>query len=39
MVLFPESVRRLISQRAKLDDAPSLLQRGGGIKQVIQLAA
>ena len=39
MVLFPDSVRRLITQRAKLDDAPALLRRGGGIKQVIQLAA
>jgi threonine dehydrogenase-like Zn-dependent dehydrogenase len=38
MVLFPDSVRRLITQRSKLDDAPSLLQRGGGIKHVIQLA-
>jgi threonine dehydrogenase-like Zn-dependent dehydrogenase len=39
MVLFPDSVRRLITQRAKLDDAPALLRRGGGIKHVIQLAA
>jgi threonine dehydrogenase-like Zn-dependent dehydrogenase len=39
MVLFPDSVRRLITRRAKLDDAPALLQSGGGIKQVIQLAA
>lgn len=38
MVLFPDSVRRLITRRAKLDDAPALLQSGGGIKQVIQLA-
>ncbi|HEX8796040.1 MAG TPA: glucose 1-dehydrogenase [Polyangiaceae bacterium] len=39
MVLFPDSVRRLITQRAKLDDAPALLRHGEGIKQVIQLAA
>ena len=39
MVLFPESVHRLITQRAKLDDAPALVRRGGGIKQVIQIAA
>jgi threonine dehydrogenase-like Zn-dependent dehydrogenase len=39
MLLFPDSVRRLITQRAKLDDAPSLLRGGGGIKDVIELAA
>jgi threonine dehydrogenase-like Zn-dependent dehydrogenase len=39
MVLFPDSVRRLITRRATLDEAPALLHRGGGIKQVIQLAA
>jgi threonine dehydrogenase-like Zn-dependent dehydrogenase len=39
MVLFPDSVRRLITGRAKLDEAPALLRRGGGIKHVIQLAA
>jgi threonine dehydrogenase-like Zn-dependent dehydrogenase len=39
MVLFPDSVRQLITRRATLDDAPALLRRGGGIKQVIQLAA
>jgi len=39
MVLFPDAVHRLITRRAKLDDAPELLRRGGGIKQVIQLAA
>jgi glucose 1-dehydrogenase len=39
MLLFPDSVRRLITQRAKLDDAPTLLRRGGGIKNVIELAA
>jgi len=39
MLLFPDAVRRVITQRAKLDDAPALLRRGGGIKHVIQLAA
>jgi hypothetical protein len=39
MVLFPDSVHRLITRRAKLEEAPELLRRGGGIKQVIQLAA
>jgi threonine dehydrogenase-like Zn-dependent dehydrogenase len=39
MVLFPDSVHRLITRRARLEDAPALLSRGGGIKQVIQLAA
>jgi threonine dehydrogenase-like Zn-dependent dehydrogenase len=39
MVLFPDSVRRLITRHAKLDDAPALLRGGGGIKHVIQLAA
>src|SRR5262249_41646486 len=38
MVLFPGSVRRLITQRSPLDEAPALLRRGGGIKQVIELA-
>ena len=39
MALFPGAVRRLITHRAKLDDGPALVHRGGGIKQVIQLAA
>jgi threonine dehydrogenase-like Zn-dependent dehydrogenase len=39
MVLFPDSVRRLITGRARLEDAPALLRSGGGIKQVIELAA
>jgi threonine dehydrogenase-like Zn-dependent dehydrogenase len=39
MTVFPESVRKLITERVKLDDAPRLLSRSGGIKQVVQLAA
>jgi threonine dehydrogenase-like Zn-dependent dehydrogenase len=39
MVRFPDAVRGLITERAKLDDAPALLRRGGGIKQVVELAA
>jgi threonine dehydrogenase-like Zn-dependent dehydrogenase len=39
MVLFPDAVRGLITERVKLDEAPRLLRRHGGIKQVIQLAA
>jgi threonine dehydrogenase-like Zn-dependent dehydrogenase len=39
MVLFPEAVRGLITERARLDDAPALLRRRGGIKQVVMLAA
>jgi threonine dehydrogenase-like Zn-dependent dehydrogenase len=39
MLLFPDSVHRLITKRAALDDAPALLSRGGGIKNVIELAA
>jgi len=38
MGLFPNAVRRLITHRAKLDDAPELLRRPSGIKQVVQLA-
>jgi threonine dehydrogenase-like Zn-dependent dehydrogenase len=39
MTLFPEAVRGLITERVALEDAPSLLQRPGGIKQVVALAA
>jgi threonine dehydrogenase-like Zn-dependent dehydrogenase len=39
MGLFPDAIRRLITERAKLEDAPNLLRRPGGIKQVIALAA
>jgi threonine dehydrogenase-like Zn-dependent dehydrogenase len=39
MTLFPDAVRSLITQRASLEDAPALLRAGGGIKQVVALAA
>jgi len=39
MVLFPDAVRGLITRRARLDEAPSLLRQPSGIKQVLKLAA
>jgi threonine dehydrogenase-like Zn-dependent dehydrogenase len=39
MFLFPDAVRALITERAPLEDAPALLQKGGGIKQVLALAS
>ncbi len=39
MALFPDAVRRLVTRRVKLEDAPELLREPGGIKQVVQLAA
>ena len=36
--LFPGALHRLITHRVKLEDAPELLRRPGGIKQVVQLA-
>jgi threonine dehydrogenase-like Zn-dependent dehydrogenase len=39
MTLFPAAVRGLITERSSLEDAPALLRRGGGIKQVVALAA
>jgi threonine dehydrogenase-like Zn-dependent dehydrogenase len=39
MTLFPDSVRSLITERVALDEAPRLLSRSGGIKQVVALAA
>jgi threonine dehydrogenase-like Zn-dependent dehydrogenase len=39
MTLFPAAVRDLITERAPLADAPALLRKTGGIKQVISLAA
>jgi threonine dehydrogenase-like Zn-dependent dehydrogenase len=35
---FPDAVRGLITRRAKLDEAPELLRRSSGIKQVVALA-
>jgi threonine dehydrogenase-like Zn-dependent dehydrogenase len=37
MTLFPAAVRGLITERVGLVDAPALLQRPGGIKQVVEL--
>jgi threonine dehydrogenase-like Zn-dependent dehydrogenase len=39
MALFPDAVRGLITERVKLEEAPALLRRPGGIKQVVQMAA
>jgi threonine dehydrogenase-like Zn-dependent dehydrogenase len=39
MGLFPDAVRGLITERARLEDAPSILRQGRGIKQVVALAA
>jgi threonine dehydrogenase-like Zn-dependent dehydrogenase len=39
MTLFPDAVRGLIAERVRLEDAPRLLRRPSGIKQVVSLAA
>jgi threonine dehydrogenase-like Zn-dependent dehydrogenase len=39
MTLFPDAVRALITARVPLEQAPALLRKAGGIKQVIELAA
>ncbi len=39
MLLFPESVRALITRRVPLAEAPALITSQGGIKQVVQLGA
>jgi threonine dehydrogenase-like Zn-dependent dehydrogenase len=39
MTLFPDAVRRLITERGPLEEAPGMLHRRGGIKQVVVLAA
>jgi len=39
MTLFPEAVRGLITERARLEDAPALLHQPRGIKQVVAMAA
>jgi threonine dehydrogenase-like Zn-dependent dehydrogenase len=39
MGLFPEAVRSLITHRARLEEAPELLRRPTGIKQVVAPAA
>jgi threonine dehydrogenase-like Zn-dependent dehydrogenase len=38
MVLFPESVRELITHRAPLDEVPQLLTQKRGIKNVVQMS-
>lgn len=38
MVLFPESVRTLITQRVPLDEAPQMLTQKSGIKNVVQMS-
>ena len=35
MTIFPDAVRRLITRRVSLDEAPTLLRQPGGIKQVV----
>jgi threonine dehydrogenase-like Zn-dependent dehydrogenase len=37
MTLFPDAVRALITRRVSLDEAPALLQKASGIKQVVEL--
>jgi threonine dehydrogenase-like Zn-dependent dehydrogenase len=38
MVLFPESLRQLITHRAPLDEVPHLLTKKRGIKEVVQMS-
>lgn len=38
MVLFPESVRQLITYRVPLDEAPEMLMHKRGIKDVVQMS-
>jgi DNA-directed RNA polymerase subunit F len=38
MVLFPESVRKLITDRVSLDDVPELLAQKRGIKNVVEMS-
>ncbi|MBX5482290.1 MAG: hypothetical protein IRZ16_10710 [Myxococcaceae bacterium] len=38
MALFPDSVRRLITGRSSLEEAPALIQKRGGIKEVMRLS-
>jgi threonine dehydrogenase-like Zn-dependent dehydrogenase len=39
MTLFPDAVRSLITERVGLEEAPRLLAKASGIKQVVSLAA
>ena len=38
MILFPESVRQLITHRAPLDEVPQMLTKKRGIKEVVQVS-
>jgi threonine dehydrogenase-like Zn-dependent dehydrogenase len=38
MVLFPESVRKLITHRVSLDEVPQMLKQKRGIKDVVQMS-
>jgi hypothetical protein len=38
MVLFPESVRKLITDRVPLNEAPQMLTQKRGIKNVVQMS-
>jgi threonine dehydrogenase-like Zn-dependent dehydrogenase len=38
MVLFPESVRKLITHRAPLDEVPQMLTQKRGIKNIVQMS-
>jgi hypothetical protein len=38
MVLFPESVRQLITDRVPLEEVPQLLTERRGIKNVVQMS-
>lgn len=38
MAIFPDAVKRLITDRVSLEDAPDLLRQSGGIKQVVTMA-
>ena len=38
MSIFPDAVRRMITHRVSLEEAPALLREPGGIKQVVVLA-
>ena len=38
MVLFPESVRKLITHRVPLDEVPQMLKQKRGIKDVVQMS-
>ena len=39
MALFPDGLRRLITGRSSLEQAPQLIQKRGGIKEVVRVSA